>query len=127
MINKSKREKGKSNPIFWAGAVLLLAVCAIALSLYGMSGSGEKGKEERYRQYLQQELANAVCSMEYVEHAAVAISDGGQGCQVEISVEMQEGQDLSGEDEDAIRKITESVLSGHYSGEIVVTFMFAGR
>lgn len=125
---KDKEVKGKRKVggVILGVVVLAFVVCWIGIPLFVRHMRREENAEERYVQYLQRELAHAVCSMEYVEHAEVEIADDGQNCQVEISVEMRQGQTLPAEDEEAIRKMAESVLSGQYSGEIAVTFLPAG-
>lgn len=128
MKYKDKEVKGKRKVggVVFVGIVLAFVICWIGIPLFVRHMHSEESAEERYMQYLQRELTHAVRSMECVEHAEVEISDDGQNCQVEISVEMREGQTLLAEDEDAIRKMTESVLLGRYSGEIAVTFIPAG-
>lgn len=124
--HESKCEKGKSKIMLLVVVVLLLAVCVIAVPLSVMNRREERDKEERYQQYLASNIAEVVSSIEYIDAADVNILGDGQNCQVEISVKMREGQILSAEDEEAIRKMTESVLSGQYSGEIAMTFVPAG-
>lgn len=126
MEHESKHKKGKSKIMLLVVVTLLLAVCVIALPFFVMNGRGERDKEERYQQYLVSNIAEVVRSIEYIDAADVNIVGDGQNCQVEISVKMREGHTLPAEDEDAIRKMTESVLSGQYSGEIAVTFIPAG-